>query len=296
MTIKKPMLAVAGDDHAALKYPRLASKKLDGVRALTHPSLGLVSRAFKPIRNDYVRAQLNYTECQNLDGELITYNGDGTRRTFGETMGDVMRKEGMPCFIFHVFDDFTNPGLPFSQRYLHLFDRVSVGLPFVNYVKHEMVGTPEELERLRDRWLDKGYEGLMTRDPSGPYKQGRSTVTQGWLLKHKRWHDSEALVISVEEQMHNENQQERGATGESKRSSAKAGLVPAGTMGALLVKHPQYGEFRIGTGFDAALRTLIWQNRGTYVGQHAKFKCQLEGAKDKPRFPVFLGFRHADDM
>ncbi len=294
MTIKRPMLAVAGG--TAIKYPCLASAKLDGIRALTHPELGLVSRTFKPIRNEYIRRFLNYTECQCLDGELITYNGDGTTRTFSEVSGDVMRKAGEPRFVFHVFDDFSDPTLPFEQRYLHLFDRVSTGMPGVQYVRHHIITNGDELIALRDKYMDLGYEGLMTRDLSGPYKEGRSTEKQGWLLKHKCWHDDEAAITGFEELMINGNDATTGEVGQTKRSTAKSGLVPGATLGALVVNHPTYGEFKLGTGFDTDLRQFIWNNRPSIEGQLVKFKCQLEGAKDKPRFPVFLGFRHEDDL
>lgn len=294
--IKRPMLAVAGDDHDALEYPRLGSAKLDGIRALTHPTLGLVSRTLKPIRNRYIRRSLNYTECQSLDGELITYNADGTMRTFSEVSGDVMRADGEPRFIFHVFDDFSNTDLPFEQRYLHLFDRISTGMPFCEYVSHDTVKSAEELLALRDHYMDRGYEGLMTRTLGGKYKEGRSTVKQGWLLKHKCWHDDEAVVIGFTELMRNENEAECNECGGTKRSTSKAGLVHADTLGALVLHHTDYGEFSVGTGFDPAIRQEIWDNRPSYIGAFAKFKCQLEGAKDKPRFPVFLGFRHKEDM
>ena len=294
--IKRPMLAVAGDDLDALEYPRLGSAKLDGIRALTHPTLGLVSRTLKPIRNRYIRKALNYTECQSLDGELITYNADGTMRTFSEVSGDVMSYAGEPRFIFHVFDDFSDTDLPFDLRYLRLFDRISAGMPFCEYVPHAMVRNAEELLALRDRCMDKGYEGLMTRTLGGKYKEGRSTVKQGWLLKHKCWHDDEAEVIGFAEQEHNDNEAFKGEVGQTKRSTCREGMQAAGTLGALVVQHPTYGRFRIGTGFDHELRRTIWLNKKEHLGLHAKFKCQLEGAKDKPRFPVFLGFRHKDDM
>lgn len=292
--IKKPMLAVAGDNIEAYTYPRLASFKLDGIRALVHPELGLVSRTFKPIPNEFIRRMLSLPELIGLDGEIITYENDGRMRSFNDVQGDVMRGQGMPNYRFHVFDDFTDPELGFAARYDRL---VSRQLPMdVIKVRHSRVQNAQELTALRDLALEKGYEGLMTRCPYGKYKQGRSTERQGWLLKHKVWHDAEAQVVGFEELLVNENVAFEGEVGQTKRSSAKAGKVPGNTLGALLVHHPIYGDFKIGTGFDADLRGAIWDDTGIYIGQWVKFKCQLEGAKDKPRFPVFLGFRHEDDM
>ena len=116
------------------------------------------------------------------------------------------------------------------------------------------------------------------------------------MLKHKCWHDTEAIVVGFEEMEHNDNEAFKGELGQTKRSTDAAGMVAAGVMGALIVLHPKYGQFKIGTGFDADLRRHIWLNKSEHIGLLAKFKCQLEGAKDKPRFPVFLGFRHEEDM
>ena len=57
--------------------------------------------------------------------------------------------------------------------------------------------------------------------------------------------------------------------------------------------HPTFGEFQIGTGFDAEDRKELWQqyNSGELTGKTIKFKYFPVGVKSKPRHPVFLGFR-----
>jgi DNA ligase-1 len=53
--------------------------------------------------------------------------------------------------------------------------------------------------------------------------------------------------------------------------------------------------FNIGTGFDDFTRANIWAKRDEFNGRSVKFKFQAIGTVDKPRIPVFLGFRHAED-
>jgi hypothetical protein len=73
----------------------------------------------------------------------------------------------------------------------------------------------------------------MLRDPNGPYKFGRSTRKEGYLLKLKRFCDSEAEVIGVVELMHNGNEAKTNALGRTERSTRKAGKTGMGVLGAL---------------------------------------------------------------
>jgi len=143
---------------------------------------------------------------------------------------------------------------------------------------------------------------VMIRDPQGPYKNGRSTEREGWLLKLKRFVDSEARVTGFVEQLHNANEATINELGSTARSSAKAGLVPAGTLGKFLAvdvngRFPGL-ELKIGTGkgLTLALRNEIWNNQAKYMGKLVKYRFQEIGVKDAPRIPVWLGFRDPDDM
>ena len=294
--IDKPMLAVAMKSPDDIQYPVLASPKLDGIRCLIHPVLGPVSRKFKPIPNVHIRRMLNMLggAAVGLDGELVTLNEDGTVRTFNEIQGDVMRKDGEPRFRFEVFDCFRNPGTWFNQRYA-MAGQLCRQLPDdVMLVEHVMLRTPEELRQYDLANIEAGYEGTMTRDPNGAYKQGRSTLKQGWLLKLKQFADAEGVVVGFEERMHNANTQTRDEVGAAKRSTAKAGLVPSGTLGALVLD-TDWGELRVGTGFDDSLRAAVWSKRDAYLGALVTFKYQPSGMQDVPRFPVFKGFRDRSD-
>jgi DNA ligase-1 len=142
---------------------------------------------------------------------------------------------------------------------------------------------------------DDGYEGAMVRDPKGKYMYKRST--RGALMKLKVFQDDEATIIGFEEMMHNKNEAKKNALGRTERSTAKAGKVPAGVLGKWECRDLKTGiEFECGTGFTAKQRADFWRDRQVYVGEVIKYKHQPSGALTKPRFPVFLGFRHKDDM
>ena len=141
-------------------------------------------------------------------------------------------------------------------------------------------------------YVGLGYEGVMVRVPWGTYKFGRSTESQGLLGKVKRFEDTEGTIVGYEELMRNENEATINNLGYQERSTAQAGQIPGGTLGALVVSHPDWEDtFGIGTGFTADERFTLWQIRDTLKGQSVKFKHQPAGAKDRPRFPSYLGLR-----
>jgi DNA ligase-1 len=167
----------------------------------------------------------------------------------------------------------------------------------VQLVEHTLVHSRKDLLTLESEWLDEGYEGLMLRDPQGLYKQGRSTLREGGLIALKRRLDGEAVVLDIEEQMHNANEAEEDALGHTKRSSKTAGMQPMGVLGAVFVRDLKTKvEFRIGSGFDAADRKKLWKKANRPIGRIVKYSYFPVGVKDKPRHPVFEGFRDPIDM
>jgi DNA ligase-1 len=283
----KPMLAATLDDVADLKFPAYASTKLDGVRALVSQNGKLLSRSLKPFPNPHVNKLFGRRELAGLDGELIL--GSPTAAdVFRVTSGACQRDTGEPDMKFHVFDRWERQGT--FLDWLHS-TKLAAKAP-VCYVPQYRVENATELLALEEKVLDEGYEGLILRSPTGLYKFGRSTLREQGMLKLKRFTDGEAVVIGVEEELHNANKAKRNELGRTARSSAKAGLVPTGRMGALQVRDMRTGvEFSIGTGFDSEDREAKWP-----LGGIVKYKSFQVGVKDKPRFPVFLGRRMKEDM
>ena len=283
--IFRPMLATDAD-LGKLRFPLLASAKLDGVRAVVRDGV-VFSRSNKPIPNAYV--QKLFGKYTHFDGELIV--GDPTSKTcYRDTVSGVMAQDGEPDVKLYVFDHVGEPSHIYNFRAERLTESKHV-------IVHEQVMclTLEDVLKYEEQCLDAGYEGLILRDPNAPYKQGRSTVKEGYLLKLKRFVDDEATVIGFEERMHNGNVATRNELGRTARSSHKENKSGRGDLGALLLRHPSGIEFSCGTGFTDSERGEIWANRDRYLGQLAKYKHFPVGAKDLPRHPVFLGWRDRRD-
>lgn len=294
----KPMLAGKATDIEKLNFPVLVSPKLDGIRALVVDGV-VVSRNLKPIPNTYV--QRCFSHLEGYDGELIV--GDPTSPSaFRDTTSGVMSVDGFPDVKFYVFDMWNTPSLSYLCRYSSIAYETHV-----IKVPHHHVTTSEQITVLEKRYLDLGYEGVMIRGPKSPYKYGRSTEREGWLLKLKRFDDSEAYVIGMEEKVHNGNEATINALGHMERSSHLENRVPLNVMGALIVRDIKTGtQFNIGTGFDDSEREIWWKYEGYHVSfasdgsqirtwpdpiATVKYKYFATGSKDKPRFPTYLGER-----
>ena len=296
MKIKKPLLAAKFDPTKA-QFPYIATPKIDGIRFLMVDGVA-VSRTFKPIRNKHIQDLLSQYLPDGIDGELTS--GD----TFQSSTSAIMSIEGSPDFKVWVFD-YVDPDKEeidlYKERMCDLFDiedqLLSQDPPFEYQFLSggHIVRTLEEIERLETIYLSEGYEGLMLRDPMGTYKFGRSTVNENILLKVKQFVDDEAVLLDIEEKMHNENPAEKDAFGHTKRSSSLEGMVGADTAGNLIVKNKDGQEFSIGSGLNDALREELWNNKEEYIGKLVKFKYFAVGVKELPRHPVFLGFRDSEE-
>jgi DNA ligase-1 len=309
------MLAVDCGGLEALRFPLIASPKLDGVRAITTAG-PILSRSLKPIPNVNVQALFEGLPL-DLDGELLAGDPcapDVYRKTVSMVMSDDKPIDGL---VYHVFD-IQEEGVPFHERLAHvsaIFDGLD-NVAAISMVPQVTVNSLEELLEYEDRWVGMGYEGVILRKLDGPYKHGRSTVKEGYLLKLKRFVDGEGLVLGVTELMHNGNAAKKNALGRTERSHKKAGMKPTGTMGTLVAVDTESGvEFEIGTGFTALERRLLFPKSGRVIGHTedkapiyalenvpgghgdlAKYKHFPCGAKDKPRHAVFLGWRDARDI
>lgn len=292
----RPMLACSESAHNffdQLRFPLMASAKLDGIRATVRGGV-VYARSNKPFPNPLVQAK--FKDYEGVDGEFVL--GSPTRHDLCRATGGVTNSHGHPVddLKLYAFDkvDMMHDSYGLRLGRLHAF----IGPTDENVVVHKQkfVETMNELLEFEKFCLECGYEGVILRQEFAPYKCGRSTAKEQYLLKLKRFEDAEAVVIGFEERMHNGNEATVSELGRTKRSSHKAGKSGRGDLGALVCRTSGGVEFRIGGGFDDGQRESIWNNRDHYVGKYAKYKHFAIGAKEAPRHPVFLSWRDAVDM
>jgi len=330
MTFKPLLASPAPENLSTLRFPVLASPKLDGIRCVKLGGRAL-SRNLKPIPNEFARAWIERWLPDGIDGELMLRDH---RIPFCDVTSAIMSRDGEPDFVFSAFDLLPEDGhdlqqaedVPFMTRLgnLHRWARKDAAVYGqatyrLRVVPHDEVQSLETLREIIAEHATEGYEGTMLRDPNGRYKFGRSTTKEGILLKVKAFADEEATVIGVEEEMENQNEATKDNLGRTKRSTAQAGKVGKGRLGALHCRTKDGAEFSVGSGFTEQQRIELWAPfieaakhvtlqsgrrptvivMGESIFPPVKFKHQPPpgGRKpgEAPRFPVFLGFRHEAD-
>lgn len=283
-----------------LSYPVVAQPKYDGIRCVIYRNRAL-SYSLKPIRNHHIRTTLESEfagiNWPLIDGELmlVDYNA-----TFQQIQSAVNRYDGGPQFRYIIFDcaqttSQTLLGASFLSR-SYLFD--SRVLPHTENATNIICYNKQDVLLHEQTVLAWGYEGIILRGIHAPYKFGRSTLREQALLALKRFEDAEAEIVGAYPLERNYNEAEANAHGLTERSSAQSGKFTVPLLGGFIVRgiNGTFKDviFNVGSGFTNKQRKDYWHMhlRGSII----KYKYQSIGAKDKPRMPIFLGFRSTLDM
>lgn len=292
--------------------PLWVQPKHDGIRGQICGSVVYSGREGKLLPNDYVQS---FVQCQlqgaHLDSEIMVrrHSTEGARDSIpDERVGlqptayewlpfadlilgpgqripgiesQLMSRLGAPDFCFVVFDDLNQPQMRYENRLNLARTQVSFlhdrgFAKYIRLVENYPAYNLKEYTELEDYFVGLGHEGACARLWNGPYKEGRSTMNEKYLMKHKRFVDAECYVLGVDQLY----------------SEAEGCLKD--TMGALVCRSNDFDEsFKIGTGYTKALRDWWWARRFDIISQPEliTYKFQPHGTRDRPRSPVYLNVR-----
>lgn len=297
----KPMLAV-NSDKDKIKYPCCYSNKLDGIRCIFKDGK-MLARSLKPITSETL--QKRYQWLKDLTSELDIIL-DGEFYCHGMPFTDIshfVRKSDADVpkdLRFHCFDMVENENydVPFNKRLANLADFVinlnNPEIVDIRIVEQSPLGDEQDLDNSFVGALMDGYEGLILRSSDGPYKCGRSTVNEGYLLKVKPFLSFDAEIIDVVERMENLNESQTNELGRSFKRNTKDDKKGTGIAAVFTVLYKGVEGGVTITG-DEEFRTKIWKNKESYIGKMIEYKAMLVGMKDFPRHANFLRFREDRD-
>lgn len=224
--VLKPMLAKQEDkvtNRKIFEKEWFGSRKIDGVRCLMYWD-GSEIRTASRGGNDYdastsfIRKHpefIKYFKDHSdivLDGELYKH-GKSLQQISGAARLE-KTADGMDWLQYFVYD-VVDTSKPFSDRIIELAYLESV-LPVefdpnreyedgelrVQVVPHIIVKGWDEMVKLHDKYVEEGWEGLVIRDPSKPYKPNGRTND---MIKIKHYQDSEFEIIGLSEGLREED-------------------------------------------------------------------------------------------
>ena len=249
--------------------------KLDGIRCLAiveNREAKLFTRAGKLITNfnDTVGAELSKLNDGCYDGEIMSTD-------FTALMRQVHRKESKDIseVYFALFDYIPlkewkakTPHQQAWRRYEILKWRIKDLNKYVTLVERERIKTDyNEIKRIHDVYVNRGYEGAMIKTIHDPYCFGRDYS----VMKFKSFFDADVPIIGLKE-----------GTGKHQ-----------GKLGSFLVDYKGV-EVNVGSGLNDELREKLWGDP-TIIGRIIEVRYQEETPDGSLRFPTFVCFRKDKD-
>lgn len=290
----RPMLVQGDPEKTMARWGederRYWQPKLDGVRGILNVRTGvLTSRQRKRIDSPYLNELLAQdlpllravlpAWVTYLDGELYAHGAgfsaiSGAVRRVTSRPGKPSAEDlGVRLHVYDLIDAFGRR--PWDERVQELMALRAAqrGLAGIVVVDTFLQGDRDETD-YHAQFVAEGYEGAIVRRGSGLYEQGKRSSA---LVKVKAFDQEEFVVVGVKP--------ERGAR------PPRVGAVTVALDGSNDVT------------FDARPKAsheelqAMWGEREDLVGQVATVKFFGRDPTSRiPRFPILLGFRHADDV
>lgn len=270
-----------------LRYPVLATTKKDGIRALRLDILR--SRTLKQIPNLSICHRALDLPV-HFDMELWSHSLD-----YNTIQSIVMSQEHPRSkeIEFHVLDSMN------GMSYVNRVDQIAATQTLQVDLKKETFYF-EYPVRCEDAYELQAFfahieaingEGICFRLEHSPYKNGRSTLKEQYLVKLCRYTFTEVTVVGFVEQQENTNPIKYNDVGKMDRSKAKSGMKPKCSLGAFVVMNSQGLTFNVGNGVALTneLRDEIWCNQEEWLGKVIKIRSKAHGVKIAPRSPVYWG-------
>lgn len=289
-------------NHPFIKYPQLASVKMDGFRLLNLCGEHLLSPALKPFPNrnmvEHLESLLEFCKQNRIvtDGEFWS-----PTLTFQE-LQSVVRSYDKPIpadIKYYIFDAMSeeewNNGTEalFGQR-VNDYRGALVDKRNICAVEQIRIANSFNAEDLFNQMIEEGQEGIILRAFNAKYKHGRTTIRQDGMWKFKQFITHDAVIVGVEQAEKMKEGLNRGtnALGHLERTYKQDDYEKVEMVGAFLVEQDGL-RFKVkpGKGHDNAWKLAMWNLRDALLGKHLEYKFMPHGTMDKPRIGNLVRMR-----
>jgi DNA ligase-1 len=286
-------------DLSTLKYPLLASTKLDGIRCIFYKG-EILSRSLKQIQNKQLREKFEairkFTEDTKciLDGEIYSPElsfQEITHFVMTQDLGDEIIPDHLKFYCFDMIKN-DNPDEEFEWRIQGISTLSCRFSDLLQIVYQRPVQCVQEVNDYFDDVLKEGYEGLILKDPDGKYKFGRGTIKEGLIYKVKPFVTFDAKITGVEQstEVNEDAEKKTNELGRSVTSKKKDDRHLIEKASAFWVDY-EGKPLKVVLAMSDEEKVVTWISRANLIGKWIEYKGMLVGAKDVPRHPVMLRFR-----
>jgi DNA ligase-1 len=211
----KPMLAKSSNDcqNSVLNKPMRCSRKLNGVRCMIKYDLETdtiitISRGGKNYNASTEHLHENLKEIFKvypditLDGELYRYG-----RYLQEISGIArLQKWEERCSLLEYWIYDIADGEKIFDRRLEILEDlkelVDDKFDNIKVLEHIKTQSWEEIQRLHNKWVNEGFEGLVARKPDKVYAFGKRGSD---MIKVKEYQEDEFEIIDYSEKLRDED-------------------------------------------------------------------------------------------
>lgn len=212
----KPMLAKSSNDcqNSVLNKPMLCSRKLNGVRMMCkynaeEDRIITISRGGK---NYDAATEHIYDELREifklypditLDGELYHHG-----HYLQEISGIARLQDWEPrCKLLQYWIyDIADGDMIFTDRQAILEDidinTEELEFEYINILEHVSTESWNDIQKLHDKWVNEGFEGLVARKPDKTYQYGKRGSD---MIKVKMYQDEEFEIIDYQDGLREED-------------------------------------------------------------------------------------------
>lgn len=306
-----------------IKFAVYASYKLDGIRCIFKDGK-MLSRSLKEIPNKQLQERFKYLKDMSkhmkliFDGEIYAHGLSFQKITHFVMCQDLTdlnthkrieselkngKKEGtksdwlkLPYNLkFHLFDTIDKPDTIFSDR-KELYHHYGLYSDKVDMVKQNLCYEKGRLQLMMADALEKGYEGLILRNPDSKYKFGRVTLKSGdgYKLKPYETFDSKITGVVQATEVREGAEKKVNELGRSVTSKKKDDRIPVERASAFWVTYEDK-PLKVTLAMTNEEKEEVWKNQDKYIGRYIEYKGMKIGAKDVPRHPVMCRFREDKD-
>jgi len=273
------MLAHKYKDHKhKINFPCALQRKFDGIRCLATKD-GFFSRGrkkfsscqhiweeLKPFFKKHPEARLDgelYTHAYKDEFELICHAVKKTAEKATKEDLELQKK-----VEYHVYDTPRLNGLIETASFMarqKMLEHELKNLKSVKVVETLFNINEKDIEELKGKFIEEGYEGAMIRNKNMPYEYKRSYN----LLKLKDFDDSEFEIIGIKEGIGNY----------------------AGRVGSFTVKMKDNKEFDAKLIGSIERLKYLFEHQDETIGKMATIRHQGLSVYGIPRFPVMRAIR-----